>query len=1050
METKAHYPTFYSIDFDNKYINIATELLKQPISLIFPQLIHFLNIKELKQLTCILHILLETPIKKKSIALIGWFTINNLVPPPTLYIFMTQLIANLNTKKGIKHAIIFAHAIYPRLNKFTKFCKSLLNVPNLEYYDLDLYNSLPTFIQYQIISSYETKYHWIDPKHQSEFKPTYFISNSHLKFTEDSKYQIRDNFLDSIEFSKKLPEEDRYSYHVRILLHFNPVKHYKNTDLLRSACNGTLFLLEQARSIQWEAYDYHSQFERLGNWISCLSIQDGPPPLFFLFPIQNLIRSSVNDGTILEILYLLIGFFTNISKKNIMQNPYTRSIIEMIAPIRKIKDLRTDVIEMLNKFEKMLDIDFSYFTHRIYNVIPNSPILFTPFIKTDNGSIIFQKPTANQIVINDPDLFYGYFFYFPDLNTNNMPPTFQKILSNIKLIEKFYFFGTPKNLKFINIDRDIQNIPFLQCIISLSLSRDRSISRLFQRLFYKILKRNRNQVCINFSSLFQQAFPSKEILEICFKAKIVTDTEINSLFSNLLTNPVTRSIALTKILKLMPLCLKYGTQSSFTSTKILLDCRIPTVQRYTLPMPDSSNLPLLHSFLTFSKNPNDRTDFISKMDKPSINSVRSLILFVLHATTKSHSPINCTTIDYSIIDCLCFALSKCSGKFNLENLTVKVIESIATTAINVCPKPFFRLIYGFLTFLHFQNTERMMQLFDGLNPGHFPTFSCCWIQIIMHKTVFPNFLRQSSQKVLTFCIKFLGICFQLVESCPEVFYKPVARILATTAASQPLFFVSYAPLILEKLPINFVQYRNLILSASLKQQDPDSCPPMGFSSEKIISAVNIADVINRIVAISHSDNFFNSEINSNNMKCDLTSFVSIEKVEFIINVLKNSIKNKENLNSKNEFKYVPKIITHFVIYCFSNFIDEVHQLLIKIALDFDQDDMKIFLIAVVDQLRYPSRHSFAAMNFILSFFEVASEIIKEQIIIELIRRLFCVSSPPLSVKNTFNLIDSKFGHEIKDILEKSGEYETYINAKRIIGQLLITRSPSAHTIVVHE
>lgn len=1050
MRTKVHYPTIYTADFDEKSISTATKLLKQPISDIFQELIRLYNYREYKQLTCILHIILETPVDNKSISLIGWFTVNNLVPPPTLYIFISQLVQNINSNEGLKHAIIFARAIYPRLGKFTKFCKSLSSVPNLQFYDLDLYNSLPTFIQHQIVSSHENQYHWINPKLPTEQITKFFISNSFIKFVEESKFQIKDNFLDSIEFSKNLTENDRYSYHIKILLHFGPIKHYKNHELLESACNYVLFLLEEARSIQWESYEYNSQFERLGNWISCLSIQNGAPPRFFLFPIHALIKASINDGTFISIIHLLIGFFTNLSKKNYLQNPYTRSIIERIAPIRLIDGLRTDVIDIIEKFEKLIDVNLSLFIHRKYEIQKDSKIKFTSFIKSsENGTISFQRSLNNEMVINDPDQFYGYFVYFPNLE-KQLFPVFKQILTNVKIIEKFYFFGTPKKVKYID---GFDDESFLPCVVSLSLSRDRSISRFFCKLFEKIIRRRTNQIQIDFTTIFRYAFPTKEMLEICFKYHCVTDTEINSLFSELLTNPFTRTISIPRILKLMPVCLKYSEQSQFLSTKILLDCRIHTYQVYSLPMPDSSSVSLLHSFLTFSKNPNDRTDFLNKMDKPSINGIRSLILFVLHSTSKNRSPMNYTTIDYSIIDCLCFAFSKCSGKFNLENLTVKVIESISTTAISVCPKPFFRLFYGFLTFLHFQNNERVIQLLDGLNPGHFPSFSCCWVQIVMHKTVFPQFLKQSSVKVLTFCVKFLQICFQLVEAAPEVFYKPVARILLTTSASQPFFFVSYAPLILEKLPISFVQYRNLILSSSLKQ-DPDCCPPQGYSSEKIISAVNIADIVNRIVTVSNSDNYFHNYNEtgdvSNGSKSEMANFVSSEKVDFVIDVLKNQINDHENVRVKNELKFVPKIVTHFVIYCFSNFIDEVHQFLLKIANAFNVFEFKVFLVAVVDQLRYPNKHSFAAMNFLLSLFEITSVVNKELILIELLRRLFCVSNPPLSVKNTFNQIDLKFGDEIQNILKENGEYDIYLNAKALIGQLLITRSQSGHTIVINK
>lgn len=1050
---KVHYPTHFQSDFDIKYQEIALDILKKSPSIIFSTLIDLLGQKEFKLLTCIIHILIETPLTKLSISIIGWYAINDLIPPPTLYLVLKQLISDLDSKKGLKHAIHFAKAVYPLLHRYKQFCIMLKSAPNLEYIDNNLFNSLPTFINTQVVKSYDTKHHYIIPKPLPIYTltPDFLIRNSLPQFNKNYRFQIKENFNKTIDLAPNISEENRYSFYINFLLSFNPRKYYQNKDLLKSACLFAQTLIYEARSLRWESYDFHNQLFKVGNWISYLSFQNGFPAPYHLFPIHKLIKSSTVDGTLLEILIMLTGFFSNLNKTEFLQNPYTKSMIELVAAIKKIDSLRSDIIEAIEKFEKIVGIDLSLFVRAVFNSPRTSPIRFTKFQRNDFGCLIFQMPSTikqPETFTNNPSLFYPYFFYLPQLDLKNMPVLIRNILKNIKKVEKYYFVGLPSNISYFDIEN---NHEYIQSIISLAVSSDRSISKLFFRLFKKILKRDQNNIRIDLSSIFRYFFPNKEILEVCFRANIVVDTDLNSLFSELLTNPITSKIAHDKIVNLMPLCLKYSKDSKFTSTKILLDCDIPTLNSYSIPYPDANNLNLLRSFLAFSKNPVDRTDFIDKMEKPTFNSIRSLILFVLNSTTKARNSISSTTYDYTIIDCLCYAFSKCSGKLNLENLTVRVIESIIINVIEACPKPFFRLVYGLLNCLHFQNTEKVIQLMESLSPGKFPSFACCWIQIVMHKTIFPQFLKQNTVKSLHFCLNFLATCFELVENAPEVFYKPVARILIVIETNQPFFFVCYSSLILQKLHFSFVQYRNIILGAVL-QQDASLPPPHDFSFERYMKTVSLAEVIDRIQTDNQEPHDITDiDLGTNNL-------ISHDDVECIVNVLRKnyqdqlrvekSIKNT-SITLTGTVHYVPNLFHHFICYSISKKF-KAELLLIEVAKQLNDDEFAAYFLAIADQLRYPNSFSFAAMTFILNYFGIASNSHKEIILVELIKRSLCVTSPPSSVVNIIKQLHLKYEDMIRTLLQQNGEYETFLKAKDIFDHHFIQHSSSGHVFHLRE
>jgi hypothetical protein len=105
------------------------------------------------------------------IVLIGWFVINDLMPIPTTFVFVNQLMAQATTKSGVEQNRLFARAILPKLSQFMVFTRSLLGIPGLAYIDPELF-SIATQLSRRQLSPDSTivKMHRVIPKCHGRFR----------------------------------------------------------------------------------------------------------------------------------------------------------------------------------------------------------------------------------------------------------------------------------------------------------------------------------------------------------------------------------------------------------------------------------------------------------------------------------------------------------------------------------------------------------------------------------------------------------------------------------------------------------------------------------------------------------------------------------------------------------------------------------------------------------------------------------------------------------------------------------------------------------------
>ena len=1037
---KCKYPTKIENDFTQTQIQTAKMILSQPPKKICQNLNELLSEHKNSDLVCILRHLLDSEFTEQSISIIGWFFINSMIPTPLCFLFLKTMSAQLNAPNGFELNYTFSRAILPKLYKFGIYCKSLLSHPKIQYYDREYYILINQFSQGQLnLDYYDTRMHFFIPKSHKFFpKLTYHEPIIPLP-SHDHVIPLKQNLFSSIEFARSLPPEQQRLYCVNICLTYPPsITRFKFPPFLAAICSYLKLLLYDSKKIAWDAYEIHPQLERLGNWIGSITTGQGRPPPLHMLNIPLLIRNSVQDGTLCHALVFLIAFYNRVAEMLRPPNPITTLVLEILASVLKTPGIRTDIIEKINFFGELLKVDVSQFKNRDIIIPENSFDRYAQF-STDSGSTLFQ-PASKLKKGDECDIQFclnAYFHYVP--NNEMLPPEQQEIFRTTQKIEKYFFVESKSHIFTQGHDNSEQEM--LQCIVSLAIADSPILARTASRLFKKITK---GMPPLDLAPIFRCAFPNKYILSASLSRRCFSPTEINSLFSELLTNPYTSPIAKSIISEFMPLCFELYPDYSFASIRELTGWTQKGKKQRTIPLPNSSHVHVLRAFLNFSRT-NDysnRSEFTAKMGNSSISHIISLISFVFAATVKRNSPRTDTSIDYSAIDSLCYALGKCSGRIDNGTLILncfQAIENIADVSIDQQPKALFRLVNGLFSNLHFRSKLHIIELLEFLAPSRFPSFALCWMQLVMHRAVFPNFVKTNELKSMQFCLNFVITCIKLCVNFPEIFYRGVTRILMTISSVNPIFLISYHMLIIEHIPLNFVQLRNIILSSSTNQ---NISPPYGFEYYEALNSKTLTPLLESIFQ---------------KRKYDQNVYKNIASI------LKQSI-NQQILDSKSKSITMPRVVWQFIFYIILKSTDSITEMkatdfsenlpgVITICkvFNFFNDEMALFIIeALIDHLRYQNNHTAFITFLLMSLFNECSSSNKELILVALIKRMMCVTRPPKSVYSVFTAIANKYENKIKEIFADNDELDIYKMAKSIINNTGMKTSSSGRIIVEFE
>lgn len=999
--SKVIYPSFVQKDFSKYKVNEYKELLDNDIHEVYQILIHLLQKQEKEQLTCILRIVLERSMDETTVYLLSWFMINNLMPPQVQYLFLQSIFHKMDEKDGIKLCLALIKGISPRFSKYPLVAKRFISIPNFNLLNPDLY-----LMVYQFNQDTLNIDNFIDPRHH------YICSNESNKIEidgpsvdcnfvfpdiENSPIQLKENLSKSMQFAQTLSDEDLVPYSVLLFHKYTPPSFIKRDDrILKMACKYAVYMIKNYA--KWEEYTNLQKIYYLGRWVGGLSIQNGKPPNLCDLNIHRLLLDSIKVGYIIGALTFLKGYMKIRHPAYDPPNPYTTRILEIVTSLYHVKWLRTDIILEIDEFSRTSKLELFDFYIKDIEISSNSPILCSRFYTPDENTYYFKSPEMfdpkYERLVNDSQILYSYIHYVPERSM--LPDILKDVYDKATYSEKYYFVGNASDIKNPIKFCNEQNL--LQCLISLALSDSIMLSQLASEMFAKASRNTQ----IDLSPLFRCEFPNRYIISNCIKKDCINTTNLNSLFSELLTNPETRPVCKPLIESFLPILLSKYSENDFFSSIKLSGYRKTNSITQELILPDINHIGLLRSFINTCKSKSTE-DFLNKFRPITSNHFKSLFLFVLH-TAKESSSVTCSTkYDYSAIDTLTYILARSTVSFDINSITdmaFKAIETIAPRSILSTPLTFFRLVYDLLTHLNFKDSVKLQTFLRSISPLKYPSFNSCWIQLVMHRHCFPTFIRQNSKDSIQFCVDFINTLSFLVQQSPDVCYKPVARVLMTISVSAPHFFVIYFGYLLKLFPLQYVQLRNIIIAVDWNQ-DPDMPPPYSYHFNKEI---------------------IDSRLRNVNM----------------------SIQTKlEILNEENMWDFV------FHLIC--NPRDNDGKILLNIIQNVPVSTISAIINALLDNVRFRNKHTTLAIDLINHIFEnCKDDNLREQFIVEISKRILSVRPIPHNLHPLFTRLNLKYGPELKRIFSQKSELETFNSVKEIMKENCIKRSPSGHIIVIHE
>jgi hypothetical protein len=419
------------------------------------------------------------------------------------------------------------------------------------------------------------------------------------------------------------------------------------------------------------------------------------------------------------------------------------------------------------------------------------------------------------------------------------------------------------------------------------------------------------------------------------------------------------------------------------------------VKKPERPPANRGHLPLLKQFMSVASG-NSAHKFQAMIGTATASQFVSLFSLVLSVCRPRSSPVSNTAMDYSAVDMLCSVFGQCDLEVMADALC-----TVIPWAVHAVPLGLFRLLHGLLDRVLVDATREMLILFAALSPRAFPKFANCWIQLVMHPNALSVLFDRQEQPSVSFCVDFVATCLKLATSFPEVFYRPVARVLLAIAEGLPMLFVAYFAFFIDDLPPHFVQFRNIILGAAPPFLNESDDPPIGFD--------------------------FVSELRELSLLAPLQGYLDTQKslgfppnqghVEFVSAALRRRMSEAG-----------PVVISRFVLYTIvescikvqpsclelgsENFrVLPIVNLYVGICQRLNDLTVKTLFTAIVDNVRFPSQHTSWAANLVLTLFRILDVGLRDALFVVVARRVLCVSQPPAAILAVYEQIGPKFAAE---------------------------------------
>ena len=993
--SRVHYPSSANRDFPQPVIEEARNICSKSLPEIYSYCSQSLLPKQSKpELHVILRILLEQKISPENTSVIGWFAINNAIPTPTLALYLNRLLAQKETYYGEQCCVAFAQEVLLFGYKFSSFLEKIASIPGFCYRHPDLFIAINQTLETTVtVEMFLSKTHFSIPTPPRKFN---IPQNPQLKLLpivkNPNEPPLKQTLNECVQTAYLMPEEYRRHYLVSFVLNSPIPDQIRDPPrvLLEAVCVYAKHLLSTVihdKQGKWDRYNYHGQLHQIGIWIGLLSISHGPPPPVYYIDFHLLLRESIKLGCFHEVVILLTGFFSRASSVYQLPCPYTSSLLEIMSAVVHHPGIRLDIIQSVENLSLMLRTNINFFFNRTVDIDPTSPEMHSVFQLSPETQTFFLAPyQPDSIVSVDPMRFYNFFNFNPKIEA--LPDILKEVVEKAEYIRKYYFVGhgSAVNIPFnIGIDHD----KMIEYAMSMALSTNPVLANTASRILYKLMvpphKLNSNKL--------RFAFPNHDIFLACYKANCLNPKEINSIFCEILTNPEIGRIALPMIQRMMPHIHKLSRmypKANFTSLYVLSNMQ-PPHDDSKLPIPDHTHIPLLRHFINYCKIGDDasKQEFINKFTPGTPQQITALVLLVI-ATISENSE------DYTAIDCYATIIPSLPKRILNDALIsglLKALESLTPTMVVAHQKAIFRVAYESFSAIEDCHPTKLLPFFKQYSPGKIPGFAACWIQLVLHPNVFPVLAESNDPTNSIFCLQFLITIIKLAVNMPDGFYRPVVRILFVVCDQFPLLITTYHCFLIEHIPLNFVQLRNIILSADPKL-DPMLPPPVG-------------------VIISDSQDMKMLKVKAEPFIKDMSVHTNQSNIKSIIEVIKKVTSSD------------PSIIWKFVLHLITSWT-QAHQqfssknLIVELFINLITFS-PVFITSLFDHVRYSNTHTRFVMELLLAIFGRIQDDVREIFLVELVRRLLCVTQPPQTLVRLFVRLWEERKTEISVLAKKRNE-----------------------------
>ncbi|EAX90909.1 hypothetical protein TVAG_469840 [Trichomonas vaginalis G3] len=1001
------FPSGSNNDFKQERLAESKSILLKPVREIFDACYNLLGNQKKMKLVCLLRCLLEMPITPDYAAVVGWFAINNLIPSPTLYLYFNLLLEKKDTYYGEQCCIAMAQEILLYGYKFPSFLESVATTPGFLYRRPDLFIAINQVLETSVpVDSYVSRNHFAIP---TPPRPFQIPAKPHFNLLPISKSPheppMKATLEEVVQQAYLMQEEHRRHYLISYVLN-SPIP-----DILREApkvlleaiCVYAKHLISNAITdgkgvLRWERCSYHLQLHQIGIWIGLLSISRGPPPPLYYLDMHKLLKESIRLGCFQEAVILLTGYYSRASSIYQLPNPYTAGLLEIMAAVVNFPGVRHDIHQAVDNFASMLNTNIQFFYNRPVDIDPTSFDMHAVFQVDPDTHETFLAPRTNSSILSEnPNDIYNFFNYVP--NVSNFPRQYAQMFEMANFVRKYYFIGEGHSIQTPKLG--IAPARLINMIFSLSMASNPVLSKSAAKILRQILI---DYPAIIDANRLRYAFPNHTTISTLLEANKLDLTSLNNILSDILASRDLGPSAISLIHRTMPLIFKAHRKHpeiNFTSLYMLTGMQ-PPMDDPRLPTPDHAFIPLLRYFVQFCRSGDEisKQEFISKFVPGSSAQVTALIQLVLASVDEDSK-------DYSAIDCYASVVPFLPQKVLTESLLpglFKACELMNPHAVITHQGAIFRVAWETFSALEDLHPQRLISFFMHYGPGSMPGFAASWMQLVIHPHVFPVLIDSADPTSLHFCLRYLVCILKLAVNMPESFYRPVVCIFTTLCDEFPSFVISYHCLLLEHIPPRAVQLRNIILNTSLNQSSL-APPPIGIT--------------------------FGSSQEMKALKQKIEPFV-LDRVSQNIDENVSEICDLVKVISQTDSSVVWRIVYFCIAYWLSKHDAFNNQAqILEVFIGFVRIS-PIFFSIIMDHVRYRNSHTTFCQNVLVSIFSRLGDNLKEQMILELIRRHLCVTKPPESLHEVFEHLWKNEQEQVLQIGMKSMKKEEFLEIVRII------------------